>query len=198
MTKKQHIDQIEELLGEAYYDKISKPVIEVTLNTAYNQICSTMNKFDLCRKRFTGIPVVWDSSAEVYYSDYPAAIVPTINSEMIVSTIKGSGALFSPTTEQESRLVYTLSSNDIDNRIYTILKRERIEYENMESLTDEEIEDGATHTPKVPTVRMDLAIEFKEFEDTDEVYMPAGKDYEVKQIALDMLRNEPIIDVRND
>jgi hypothetical protein len=42
---------------------------------------------------------------------------------------------------------------------------------------------------------MDLAIQFKEFDLTDTVYMPMGMDYEVLQLARDSLNKEPILQV---
>jgi hypothetical protein len=203
MRKIDYIDEVENLLGELFQDKIDKPTIEAAINIAYNQevfnlVKSGLRNFDLCRKRFTDIPVVWDSSAEVYYSTYPASIVPHINTEMIVSTIRGEDLRFYPSSEQVIRLTEILASNSLNNHIRTILKSERVEYYNMESMSDEEIESGADHTPKVSEVRMDLAIQFKDFLGTDTVYMPAGEDYLVIQLALDILRNEPIIDVRNE
>lgn len=202
MVKQQFIDSLHNLLGEALREHIEPQDVEVAINDAYNQIClelfqSGRMKYDLCRKRFTDVAVTWDSDADVYYSTYPAAIVPDINMDMIVETIRGSDLLFYPSSEKTRRRVKGLQSNDLNNHIPTILKRERIEYDNMESLTDAEIVDGATPTPRIATVRMDLAIQFKEFAATDVVYMPAGNDYKVKQLAFDYLKQEPIIEVRN-
>jgi hypothetical protein len=184
------------------YENLTKTMVEVIINTAYNQKCwdltrSGLKNFDLCRKRFTGIAVTWDSLANVYYSDYPAAIVPNINAEMIVSTIAGSGLLFYPTSEQTQRLVESLASNSLNTHIPTILKRERIEYLNMETYSQDEIDNGETPTPRISTVRMDLAIQFKDFLSTDTVYMPGGSDQEVLQSAIDFLKQEPIMEVRN-
>ena len=203
MTKQEHIDSVYELLGEAFREKIEPQVVEASLNAAYNQICLELStsgnkSFDLCRKRFTGVAVTWDSDADVYYSTYPAAIVPKLNVEMIVELVRGSDLYFYPSSEKTRRLVSGSQSDELNTGIPTILKRERIEYRNMESLSDDEIDGGSTPTPKVATVRMDLAIEFRDFATTDEVYMPDGRDYQVYQLALDMLRNEPIMDVRND
>jgi hypothetical protein len=202
MTKQNHIDY----LYNSEYSKsenLTKTMVEVAINASYNQVCWDLVKgrvknFDLCRKRFTNISVVWDSSADVYYSNYPAPIVPEINTEMIVSTIKGGGYRFNPSSEQNQRIVQSLASNSLNLHIPTILKRERVEYNNMESLSVEEIENGSSPTPKIATVRMDLAIEFKGFISTDIVYMPAGRDYEVMQLAIDYLKQNPIMEVRND
>lgn len=203
MTKQDYIDAVHEMLGDQFRKVIEKQVVEVAINNAYNQIVfdlvkSGLRTFDLCRKRFTGVAVSYDTDASVYYSTYPAAIVPHINGEMIINTVQGIGLRFAPTTEQTILLTEDLPVNDIDNTIYTIIKRERVEYYNMETYTQEEIdEEDETPTPKSSTVRMDLAIQFKEFSATDVVYMPMARDYEVMQLALDMLRNEPIIETPN-
>lgn len=201
MTKAQFIDEVWNLTHDSS-ENLTKQMVEIVINNMYNQICWDLVKgrvrnFDLCRKRYTGIPVIWDSSANIYYSDYPAAIVPEINSDMIVSTIQGSGLFFVPSSEQNIRLVESLVSNSLNTHIKSILKRERVEYYNMESLTQEDINNGSTPTPRVATVRMDLAVEFKEFLLTDVVYMPAGRDYEVLQLAVDFIMKEPIMEVRN-
>ena len=202
MTKQGFIDYCyNELYGKM--DNLTKTMVEVAINNAYNQICWDLikggaRKFDLCRKRFTGIAVTWDTVSDCYYSNYPAAIVPHLNAEMIVSTIKGSGLLFYPTTESSLRVAENLPCSALNNHIETILKRERIEFYNMESLSLEEIENNSSPTPRVPTVRIDLAIQFKEFLSTDTVYMPAGRDYEVLQLAIDFLKQNPIMDIRNE
>lgn len=202
MTKKYYIDLAHENLGEAFRRHISKPAVESAINTVYNQICYDLyvagNKdFQLSRKRFTDQAVTWDSVADVYYTTYPAAIVPDINMDMVVELVKGSDTLFLPSTEETRIVVTDLQSPDLDTNVYTIFKRERIEYLNMESLSDDEIEEGGTPTPRFTTVRMDLAIQFKEFAITDEVFMPAGRDYEVIQLAVDFLKKEPIVDIKN-
>jgi hypothetical protein len=201
MTKQQVIDSVWNLLQDKS-ENLTKQMVEVFINDTYNQTCWDLVKgrvknFDLCRKRFTGIAVTWDSAAGVYYSDYPAAIVPEINAEMIVSTIYGSGLLFYPSSEKRQRLVQDLTSNTLNTHIPTILKRERVEYRNMETYSQEELDNGETPTPRIATVRMDLAIQFKEFLPTDVVYMPAGRDYEVKQLAIDFIKQLPIMEVRN-
>jgi hypothetical protein len=196
-TKQNHIDYV---YNEGYskIENLTKTMAEFHINIAYNQICSTLlNRYDLCRKRFTNIPVVWDTTAGVYYSNYPAAIIPTINADMIVELIYGSGIRINPTSENTLLVTQGLLVNDIDTSISTILKRDRIEYYNMETYSDQEISDGENPTPKISTVRMDLAIQFKEFLSTDVVYFPAGKDYEVLQLAIDLMKQQPIMEVRN-
>jgi hypothetical protein len=201
MQKVQFIDEVYNL-EIATHPILTQQMVEIVLNNVYNQLCwdlflAKIPNYDLCRKRFTDIPVVWDSSADVYYSNYPAAVVPNINEEMIVSTIKGSNLLFYPTTEKTQRRVSNLQSNALNLHIPTILKRERIEYLNMESLSQEQINGGSNPTPKIATVRMDLAIQFKEFASTDVVYTPGGRDYELIQLAVDFITKEPIMEIRN-
>jgi hypothetical protein len=203
MTKQENIDHIHEVIGDSLRKATPKSVVEAELNTAYNQIVFDIIKsgivnFDLCRKRFTGIAVIYDSAADVYYSNYPAAIVPHINGEMIINTLQGSGFRFAPISEQSILLTVGLPVDGIDSTIYTVIKRERIEYYNMESLDQDDIDNGADPTPRVSSVRMDLAIEFRDFDSTDEVYMPMGRDYEVKQLAEDRIRKQPIIEIRNN
>ena len=203
MTKQQYIDSIHEQLGPALRDEIEKQLVEVVLNDAYNQIVydlirSGIYDFDICRKRFPTVAVTHDDTSDVYYSTWPAAIVPYINGEMIVNTVQGSGIRLAPMDEQDVLLTEDLPVNGVDTTVYTIIKRERLEYYNMESLSQDEIDAGSTPTPLYANVRMDLAIQFKEFDSTDQVYMPMGRDYEVKQLALDMLRKEQIIELRNN
>jgi hypothetical protein len=202
MTKLNIIDSVFEMLG-ALSDKVDKQLVEIAINDAYNQIVydivrSGKNDFDLCRKTFTGISVTWDTAGAVYYSSFPKSIVPNINTEMIVQTIQGSDLRFSPTTEQGLQLTVGSVMDGTDNGISYILKRERIEFYNMESLSQDEIDNGSSPTPRVPTIKMNLAIQFKEFDNTDEVYFPMGRDYEIKQLALDYLNKEKIIQIRND
>jgi len=200
-TKAYHIDSVRNMQGDKKY-KTPAQDIEAALNDAYNQIAydSSLNKrvkLDLCKKRFTGIDVTWDSAGGVYYSNYPKAIVPNISMDMIVNTLRGQDLRLMPTTEKTIRLTANLPVNNLDTTIYFVIKRERIEFYNMESLSDAEIENGSSPTPKLSTIRLDYAIQFKEFELTDEVYFPMGRDYEVKQLALDYLNKEPIIELRN-
>lgn len=201
-TKKWHIDSVRNNLGALKF-KIRPQTVEADINSAYNQVLleianATADNVILSRKRFTGIAVTWDSSANVYYSNYPAALAPHLSLSMIISTIIGNGLRVYITKEKTLRLVDGLPVNDLNTRIRAVPKRERIEFYNMESLSDEEIANGATPTPKMQTVRMDMAIEFKDFALTDDIYMPNGQDYKVKQLAIDMLKQEPIIELRNN
>lgn len=202
MQKIEHIDALHEHIGEAYRKEIPKQMCEVAINYAYNQTATELAangaRIDLSRKRYTDQAVTWDADASVYYTNYPAAIIPKMNIDMIVETIRGGGLKFVPTSERELRLVQNLQSHGLDTNISTVLKRERIEYDNMESLSQDEIDNGSSPTPKISSVRMDLAIEFREFADTDEVYMPGGNDYLVMQLAEDWLLKQNIIQVRND
>ena len=203
MTKQYHIDSVHEMLGDPFRKQIEKQTVEAALNHCYNQmvfdlISGRVKMFDLCRKRFNSVTVSYDTTNAVYYSNWPKAIVPNINLEMIINTVQGSGIRIGLMTESDLQLSENLPVNNVDTTIYAIIKRERLEYYNMETYSQEEIDKGETPTPLLTTVRMDLAIQFKEFSATDEVYMPMGRDYEVHQLALDMLRKEPIMEIRNN
>lgn len=210
MQKIQYIDEIYNLVKPTS-ENLTKQMVEVAINAAYNQIAADsfnsftsrkayrdITSFDLCKKRFNSVAVTYDTTNAVYYSNYPVALVPNINLDQVVNTVQGQGTRFYPITEADILVTENLNCNKLDTYISYLPKRERVEYYNMESLDEDDIDNGDTPTPRIPTVRLELAIEFKSFESTDIVYMPNGRDYEVKQLAIDFLKQNPIMEIRND
>jgi hypothetical protein len=200
--KIEYIDELFTMWGP-FEKGHTKQLVEVALNGAYNQLMldsvrQGYNDLDLHRKSYTGVAVTYDSTREIYYSLYPADIVPGINRQRIVNAIIGNGLRLYPTNEETLLLKENLYCNTVDTNIQYVPKRDRVEYDNMETMTDAEITDGSTPTPFTTTVRMDLIIQFKEYTATDDVLIPMGRDVDFKQWALDYLKQEPIIDPRND
>lgn len=153
-----------------YHDRYIDFCIETVLNEIYQEVHDA-NPLDLQRftKRYgtvTPISVTLDSSAGIYYSNYPAKIC-VINDKASgvrrISTIAQVGMTFFPLDIRE--LEYMLSgtySNTVNTKIGYVPTQDRIEYHDM------------TVTTAAAGVRMDLLIPFSVYLDTDTVLIPEG------------------------
>lgn len=166
---------------------------EAALNTAYNQIVSSIaftdyEKMMLSTKEFNNVTISKDATTGTAYATYPAAIVWTRGIQT-VNTVKGTDSRFFPMTERSVRLLSgTYAEGQMIEYGY-IPKRERVEFYNIKDADDDLI---------ITSCSMELTIQFKEFASTDTILMPLGKDYEVIQLAYDILEQTPILDLKND
>jgi hypothetical protein len=193
MQKQEHIDQLRVMLGEMS-NTIHPVIIEVAINDAYNQIINDMT-FEqqkataLCTKEYTDIAVALDATRCLYYSDLPGSLVPlkgSLTGVNYINTNTGMGVRFEPTTEK--MIKFSIGKDEMTtlptDMVLYYISRDKIWYYGDMSA--------------VPLVRMVLTIQFKSFEDEDEVTMPEGRDYNIKQLAMDYIKQTPILELRND
>lgn len=190
MQKRHHIDQIKYALKK--HDYANHPaIIEAVLNDVYNQILydtpvKDMTGFEFYTKTYE-VTVSKDSASDRYYSTLPAAIVTLRNPNDAIVSInskKGTGFRFFPTTENEQQIYDGLEANLVYLRYGYYVQNNKVWYTNY----DNELASAG--------VRMALAVEFREFASTDEVPLPAGRSYDIKQLALDYIRQNNLIDIQ--
>jgi hypothetical protein len=192
MTKQQLIDEISYILKKRDYQN-HPAIIETVINGVYNQLISELSPMDLQRFEFYSksyeANVSLDSSSQRYYADLPVPVVNLNRSQggvLGVNAKDGTGHRYYPTTEREQRYTENLESGLYDRYSGYYVNRNRVWFTNMNA---ERASAG---------VRLNLAPQFRSFSATDEVPLPAGRDYELKQLVIDMITNQQIIDLQID
>jgi hypothetical protein len=190
MVKSEVIDQIKYQLKKLNY--ANHPVIiEAVLNDVYNQIMfdtspRKLQYFEFYTKDYE-VTVSLDSGSNRYYSTLPATIVQLqIPQQGVVSinSKKGTGFRIYPTSEREVRYTANLESGLYDRYYGFYVHRDKVWYVNY----DAELAAAG--------VRMALAVQFRDFAATDEVPIPGGRNYDLKQLAVDYIRQTQILDLQ--
>lgn len=191
MTQKEHVDEVFYLLKK-HDDLNHKAIIRDVLSDIYDQIMSDtptreLQDFEFHTKEFE-VTVLKDTGySERYYSLLPASIVNLKQPQQGVVSVNlqtGVGFSFWPTTEREVRIYEGLESQLINTAYSYYVKRDRVYYTNF----DDEAQAAG--------VRMALAIQFRDFEPTDEVPLPGGRAYDMKQLAIDYIKQNNILDLQ--
>lgn len=178
MTKVEITDYIDAMTGYKFHPK----VIEYTINQAYGQMVhdyvnGVIDSFQFWTKEYTGQDVSEDTTKDMYYTTLPAAIVSIGNPTggvREINTNQGYGFNFFPMNEDEREYFDGLDSDSINTDVGYEVIGNRVYYYNIsESITK---------------VRMVLNVQFSEFASTDEVIMPAGRDYDIVALTIEMLQ----------
>ena len=179
-----------------YHDRVVDAAIGKVLQQSYNEVFMAD---PLALQRFTKrygdtsiIAVSYDASAGIYYSAYPARIVPIpdrASGVRRITTRSQGGMTFHPLDIREVELVASGSFFEtVTNKIGYIPTLERIEYYSM------------TAAIAAIGVRMDLLVDFSEYADTDVVLIPevAGGDEAFAMRVLRLLAVIPPVDIKDD
>jgi len=140
----------------------------------YNEIWAvdphSLQRFTKRYGQTTAIAVAEDVTANYYYSNYPAMIVPILDKASGVrriTTRQQGGMTFHPMDAREVELMASGSLfSVITNKIGYVVTQDRIEYYGM------------TAAIALAGVRMDLLVPFSVYADTDTVLVPEIKDGE--------------------
>lgn len=189
-TKQNIIDSLKYALKKHDYNN-HPAIIEDVLNDIYNQIIADapkehIDKFEFHTKNYE-VAVSLNAASSRYYSTLPVAIINTRRPQHGVISInakKATGFRYYPTTEREVRLSENLESGLYDRYYGYYLNRDTVWYTGMTA-------DLAT-----AGVRMLLAPQFKDFAATDEVPLPDGANYNMKQLAYDYITQTSIMDLQ--
>jgi len=177
MTKVEFIDYISSMTGYRHHEK----VIEYSITQAYGQMVhdylnGVIDSFQYWTKEYTEQAVTLDATKDLYYTDLPAAVVsigsPT-GAVREINTNQGQGLNFFPMGEDDWEYFYGLDSETTNSDIGYEIIGDKVWYFNMDD--------------DIATVRMVLAIPFNEFDATDEVTMPAGRDYDITRLTIELL-----------
>jgi len=190
MTKKEHIDQIAYELKKLNYQN-HPAIIEAVINDVYNQIIRDLSPaeikdFEYYTKNYE-VAISKDTGvSERYYSTLPVAVIdlPRPSKGVIaINSTDGTAFRYYPVTERESRLTENLESGLYDRYWGYYINRDTVWYVRM------------TSTLAAGGVRMLLAPQFREFATSDEVPLPRGRDYDIKQLVIDRITNNQILDL---
>ena len=179
-----------------YHNLVVDTAIGKVLQQAYNEVWVAdplaLQRFTKRYGDTTLIAVTLDASANIYYSSYPARIVPIpdkASGVRRITTRQQGGMTFHPLDNREVELVASGSFfNTVTNKVGYIPTLERIEYYNMSTA----IADIG--------VRMDLLVDFSEYADTDVVLIPevAGGEEAFVMRVLSMLAVIPPVDLSDN
>ena len=157
------------------YDKTNKyhyAVVDTAIGKVLAKMYNELWAADpLALQRFTKrygdavpITVTQDTAVDVYYSSYPARIVPIpdrASGVRRITTRTQGGMTFHPLDNREVELVASGSYFSVtSNKIGYIPTQDRIEYYRMSIAT------------AAAGVRMDLLVDFSEYDDDDVVLIP--------------------------
>lgn len=191
MQKRQIIDTIRNEVGmDFHYKQIEKVIDTVYRQVAHDTISLKGDSFDLLTKDYPSVTVTEDTNSGRYYSILPAEIIYMGNPTDAVKINKKKSVAFNfyPTDERSVMLSEGLAGDGaatISGIIGYYVKQGQPSgqsayqwiawYKNMDSFTAN------------AGVRMVLAVPFTEFEDTDNVILPSGQDFNIVQSAMNLL-----------
>jgi len=174
--------------GSEYHKEVIDRAIEKVINQLYTE---TFNRYPLSiyryTKRFgttTPIIVSSDSSAGIYYSNYPTGVMPISLPDKAsgvrrVTTVAQGGIRCYPMDVREYELVQAGSFFSLTSgMIGYIPTRERVEYWGM------------TAAIAASGVRMDLIVPFSDYAETDQILIPenlSDKDESFTDMVLTIL-----------
>ena len=182
MKKSQYIDEVRNIVGKEFHYK----QIEAVLDNLYRQNVHDLTRqrldsFDFLSKEYNEVAVSKDAISNIYYTALPVEILqftdPTEGVRSI-NTVQGTDLNFSPTSENKVKLLTGLNFDNINTRIGYWVRHDKIWYYKM--------------IPSITKVRLALVIPFTAYEETDNVALPSGRDYDIIQSAINLLlRKQP-------
>lgn len=181
-----------EAIADRFPD-VHELVIEFHIARAYNQIIYQTfrldpNNLDLYSKTYKDVAIVKDDDTNIYYSVLPAAIVqlPDVQDGVRrVSPMKTNDrVVFFPVPRDSWDVFETLDVQLTDDGIGYSVTNLRVEYDHKDSDVD--------------TVKMDLVIDFAEYDEEDEVNIPSGQDAQLISIVEQFINGTPPPDKLND
>ena len=143
-------------------------------------------KFDALTKTYV-LDISYDEARNRYYSTLPISVLSINNNDgirMITPTQEESTA-FIPRRTQDSFLMSGLDVGQLSGLIYFSLEGNKIWY-------------AGDIDCNWKNVLAKLVLEFSEFEDTDDINIPDGKDIELIQITLALMQQKRPQDIIDD
>ena len=202
MTKAESISFVSNNLKKI--DKTNKyhpVVIEKAITIAFNQGYSDI--FDRDPRLLdnytvtyggggTPIAIAADANTSILESALPAEYVPFKDKNSgvrSIATVAQSAVKFYPASKREfeilpNTLVGELNAND--ERAYYTVRKDTIEYYGVPSAV---VSAG---------VRMDIVIPFDAYSDGDDVIIPFGKDLQLIQAVIELMRTIPQVDLKDN
>ena len=155
--------------------------ITAAMNTLFFQIFKKdRSNLDRYAKTYKNVAVSYDSSIVTYYSTLPAKVIqfPTVGDGIWnISTMTGQDVTFAPVTISDKELLYNNEFNLLDDVIGYSLSGSQVSYYN--------------HDPLITEVRMELIVDFTEWDLNEDIPIPSGQDLEIINIIRQMYQLKP-------
>jgi hypothetical protein len=189
MVKKQLIELIRGRIlgGSASVDRLKEAdprrielAIAAVLNTIfYDAFRNHSSNLDTYSKKYKNVAVILDSTTNIYYSTLPANVVqfPRVSDGIMnINTMKGVDVTFVPLKDDDTEMMYGIESDLIDDVIKYIRKGNIVEYHNFD--------------PTITTVRMDLVVDFTEWDMDEDIPIPSGQDMNIVNMVTQYLKQD--------
>lgn len=178
MDKKSICDTIRNNIGWEYDRRQVSAVVSMIYSMyIHDAMDGKIKNYEFLSKEYTDQDVNEDD--EGYYVTLPASVVglPTATDGVRIIRNTGSGDLdYFPMKEEDKMLSDGLDSDTINTYTGYWVVGNKIRFYNH---------DGSS------TVDLVLAIQFNDFEWTDEVNLPGGRDFNILELASNILQNKP-------
>ena len=191
MTKAEILDSLIYELKKLDYQN-HPAMVESIVSDVYNQLLGQMSQdeldmFEFYAKTYNDQAVTLDTDSNRYYTTLPVAIVNLHRRQggvLGINSTEGTGHKFFPTSEQEIRMTDNIEAGILGRFYGYFVDHGRIWY------------DGMTVAIAAAGVRLTLAPQFRDFASTDEINLPTGMDYSLKQLVIDRISNQQVIDLQ--
>jgi len=155
--------------------------IAAALNTLFFQTFKKdSSNLDRYSKPYLNVPVLYETSTQTYYSILPAKVIQyPICGDGIwnINTMLGKDVTFNPIQMGNKEFLFESEWKDIDDVIGYSLSGSRVDYFNFD--------------PIITAVKMDLVVDFTEWNMDEDVPIPSGQDMEVINIIRQMYNLKP-------
>jgi len=143
-------------------------------------------KYDKLTKSYK-LDIEFDSDTEKYYSTLPINVTSIVDNTGIrmVHPLKEETSVFFPRHQTDAFLMGGLDVNQFSDMVYYYLEGKTLWYTGSIDCNWKQ-------------VRAKLFIKFSEFDDTDDISLPDGKDMQLIQIAIQMLQTKKPMDIVDD
>jgi hypothetical protein len=196
MVKKQLIELVSRHIkgNDSSVDRkyqADKRIIELDIAAAFNTIIYTIFKKEPSNlgrytKKYKNVAIVQDPDTLKYYAILPATVIqfPTPTDGIWkINEMQGRDISFVAMDKRKNEMFYESEFQSIDNVIEFSLSSNIVDFEN--------------HDPDITEVLMDLVVTFTEWDDDEDVPLPAGQDLNIVNIVRELSGLRPIDKLNN-
>jgi len=188
MTKREHVYYILELYNmkddakDIHPDHVKFALSKAWNNLLYDTFRKNPDYLDFYAKEYTGLSASLNTTTNKYEIDLPAPILQLPDSSLreglrSLTVDQWEDVEFVPQSEQQNMLLYNLDVYNVDDVISYRVKFDKVIFNQEGSDVDLTTYD----------FRMSLVIPFSEYDDTDELPVPSGKDEEFQNLTMQFL-----------
>jgi hypothetical protein len=133
------------------------------------------------------LDILEDTDRKRFYSTLPINVLSVVDNNGIrmITPWQDESVAFFPRRETDTFLMNDLDVNQISGLIYYALEGNKIYYSGDINCDWEK-------------VRAKLVLKFSEFEDTDDIDIPNGKDVELFQLTVGLMKEKNLSDIVDD